>query len=92
MPIWREIKAWGAHAARQSAVFAPYHAVIASVRPAVPVAIGDIIILIQLDSLELRAQGSHNQAKAHALDAQLVGLQAMKRGQEQASPTTERLG
>jgi putative peptide zinc metalloprotease protein len=91
IPWKTEVRGAGvAHATRQSTVFAPYPAMIASVRPGGPVATGDI--LVQLDSPDLRAQGSRNQAKAHALDAQLTGLQAMERGQEQASATTERLG
>ncbi len=91
VPWKAEVRGAGVvHASRQNAIFAPYPAVIAAVRPRGPVEAGDI--LVQLDSPDLRAHGSRNQAKALALDAQLTGLQATDRGLEQASATSERLG
>ncbi|MFY9722431.1 MAG: HlyD family efflux transporter periplasmic adaptor subunit [Azonexus sp.] len=90
IPWKTEVRGAGvAHAARQSAVFAPYPAVIVSVRQGGPVVAGDV--LVKLDSPDLRAQGSRSEAKVQALASQLTGLQSTERGLDQASATNERL-
>lgn len=79
-----------AHGARQTAVYAPYPAVITSIHASGAVPAG--AELVHLDAPDLRVQGIRNLAKAGALSAQMTGLQAQDRGLEQASAMTERLG
>jgi putative peptide zinc metalloprotease protein len=90
IPWKTEVRGHGlAHAARQQQVFSPFPAVIGQIRPAGPVAAGEL--LATLDAPDLRLRSQRNVASLRALDSQLTGLQAMERGIDQAGVTAGRL-
>lgn len=90
IPWKSEVRGHGlAHATRQQAVFSPFPAQIKAVRPAGPVAAGEL--LAELDAPDLRLRSLRNEASLRALDVRLTGLQAQDRGIEQAGVTAGRL-
>jgi putative peptide zinc metalloprotease protein len=90
IPWKSEVRGHGlAHATRQQAVFSPFPAQIKAVRPAGPVAAGEL--LAELDAPDLRLRSLRNEASLRALDMRLTGLQAQDRGIDQAGVTAGRL-